>query len=59
MTLKAESESWAATATMGVYLDPATHEQGSGCSQATGDAWPMGLVILMVLAAARGRSRLG
>ena len=59
MILKAESESWAATAAMGVYLDPATHEQGSGCSQATGHAWPVSLVTLMFLAAARGGSRRG
>ncbi len=59
LTLEAESEAWASTALLTVTLDPATHAQASGCSQAPGDSRPMGAVTLLILLVARGRPRRG
>ncbi|MGZ6081600.1 MAG: hypothetical protein ACXWK4_12355 [Myxococcaceae bacterium] len=55
LTLKAKSEAWTSSALLTLTLDPAAHAPASGCSEATGDSWPMGLVALLTLVAAAGR----
>jgi len=55
LTLEARSEAWTSLALLTLTVPSAAHAQPSGCSQATGESWPMGLVSLLVLAVAPRR----
>jgi hypothetical protein len=57
LAVEARTESWSASVSAGVYLGSASSTAATGCSQAAGSAWPVGVAATLLLWMVRLRRR--